>query len=176
MWEMWVIAFIALCSCIGALLLLVLTLPGIWFMFVVSGLCMLWRPDIIGWHAVLTIAIIGIVAEAAEFFASAVGSKRMGGSKRGAVGSIVGAILGAILGGIFLSVIPVIGWVVGPILGGILGAGAGALMVERGVVGMGWRDSARSGGGAAIGRGVSIFVKMGLAIVAGLFFVAAAFV
>lgn len=175
-WSEWIIASIALSSCLVALAMVVLTLPGIWFMFLVSGLCMLWRPDIIGWHAVLTIAVIGIVAEAVEFFASAVGSKRMGGSKRGALGSIVGTIMGAILGGVFLSVIPVVGWVLGPIIGGILGAGAGALFVERGVVRMSWKDSARSGGGAAIGRTVSIFVKLGLAIGAGLFFVVAAFV
>ncbi len=175
-WAEWVIALIALSSCLGAMALVVLTLPGIWCMFVVSGLCMLWRPDIISWRVVVTIAIIGIIAEAVEFFASALGSKRMGGSKRGAMGSIVGTIIGAILGGIFLSVIPIVGWVLGPIIGGILGAGAGALLVERGVVQMSWKDSAKSGGGAAIGRTVSIFVKLGLAVGAGMFFVIAAFV
>lgn len=175
-WTEWIIALIALSSCLGAMTLVVLTLPGIWFMFIVSGICMLWRPDIISWRVVVTIAIIGIIAEAVEFFASALGSKRMGGSKRGAMGSIVGTIIGAILGGIFLSVIPIVGWVLGPIIGGILGAGAGALLVERGVVQMSWKDSAKSGGGAAIGRTVSIFVKLGLAIGAGMFFVVAAFV
>jgi len=175
-WAEWVIALIALLSCLGAIAMVVLTLPGIWCMFVVSGLCMLWRPEIITWRAVVTIAVIGIIAEAVEFFASAVGVKRLGGSKRGALGSIVGTIVGAILGGIFLSVIPVVGWVVGPIVGGILGAGAGALLIERSVVQMSWKDSFKSGGGAAIGRTVSIFVKLGLAIGAGAFFVIAAFV
>jgi len=175
-WIEWLIALIALTSCIGALVMIVLTLPGIWSMFVVSGLCMLWQPDVITWRAVVTIAVIGIIAEGVEFFASAVGVKRLGGSKRGAVGSIIGAIIGAILGGIFLSVIPVIGWVVGPIVGGILGAGAGAFFVERGIVQMSWKDSMKSGGGAAIGRTISIFVKLGLAIGAGIFFIIAAFV
>ena len=175
-WAQWVIALIALLSCLGALVMVVLTLPGIWCMFVVSGLCMLWRPDIITWHAVITIGVIGIVAEGVEFFASAVGVKRLGGSKRGALGSIVGTIIGALLGGIFLSVIPVVGWVVGPIVGGILGAGAGALMVERGIVHMSWKDSMKSGSGAAIGRTISVFIKLALAIGAGVFFIIAAFV
>ena len=175
-WAEWVIALIALTSCLGAVVMIVLTLPGIWFMFVLSGICMLWQPEIIPWRAVVTIAVIGIIAEAVEFFASAVGVKRLGGSKRGALGSIIGTIAGAILGDIFLSVIPVVGWVVGPIVGGILGAGAGALLVERGVVNMSWKDSMKSGGGAAIGRTVSIFVKLGLAMSAGGFFVIAAFV
>ncbi len=175
-WAEWVIALIALLSCLCAVVMVVLTLPGIWCMFVVSGLCLLWRPDIITWRAVVVIGVIGVIAEAVEFLASAVGVKRLGGSRRGAMGSIVGTIIGAILGGVFLSVIPVVGWVLGPILGGILGAGAGALVVERGVVRMSWRDSVRSGGGAAMGRTVSIFVKLGLALGAGVIFMFAAFV
>lgn len=175
-WEVWVIALLASLSTLLAVGMIVLALPGIWLMFVVAGACLLWQSHIITPTTFITIGIIGIVAELIEFFASAVGVKKLGGSKRGALGAIIGTIVGAILGGVFLSVIPVIGWVIGPILGGILGAGAGALMVERSIVRMSWRDSMRSGGGAAIGRTVSIFVKMGLAIVAGIVFLTAAFV
>jgi len=175
-WEVWFIAFIALFSGLGAIVFVVLALPGIWMMVVVSMLCLWWQPEIISWKAVLTLVVLGIISEAIDLLASAAGSKKFGGSKRGALGAIVGTIIGAIAGGIFLSVIPVVGWVVGPILGGILGAGAGALMVERGVVRQSWGDSLKSGGGAAIGRTVSIFVKLGLTIAAGLFFVVAAFV
>ena len=175
-WEAWVIASIATLSGLAAVVCVILALPGIWLMTIVAALCMWWQPGVISWKAVLTLVILGIISEAIDLFASAAGSKKFGGSKRGALGAIVGTIIGAILGGIFLSVIPVVGWVIGPILGGILGAGAGALMVERGVVNQTWGDSFKSGGGAAAGRAVSIFVKLGLTIVAGSFFVLAVFV
>jgi len=175
-WEVWAIASIATLSGLIAIVCVVLALPGIWLMTLISALCMWWQPEIISWKTVLTLVILGITSEAIDLFASAAGAKKFGGSKRGALGAIIGSILGAIAGGIFLSVIPVVGWVVGPILGGILGAGAGALMIERAVVNQTWGDSFKSGGGAAAGRAVSIFVKLGLTIVAGLFFIVAAFV
>ena len=170
-WEVWVIALLAGISALAALLMVILAMPGIWLMFVVAGACWLWEPAIITPTTVIAIAVIGIVAELIELLASAVGVKRLGGSKRGALGSVVGTILGAIAGTIFIP-LPI----VGTILGGILGAGAGALMVERTIVQMTWKNSMRSGGGAAIGRTVSVFVKIGLAIAAGLLFIIAAFV
>lgn len=175
-WEVWVIASIAVFSGLTGVVCVVLALPGIWLMTLIAAICMWWQPEVISWKAVVTLVVLGIVSEAIDLFASALGAKKFGGSKRGALGAIVGTIIGAIAGGIFLSVIPVVGWIVGPILGGILGAGAGALMVERGIVKQTWTDSMKSGGGAAAGRAVSIFVKLGLTIVAGLFFVVAAFV
>ncbi len=175
-WEVWIIASVAMLSGLAGVVCVVLALPGIWLMTLISAMCMWWRPEIISWKTVLTLVILGIVSEAIDLFASAAGAKKFGGSKRGALGAIIGTIVGAILGGVFLSVIPVVGWVVGPILGGILGAGAGALLVERGIVKQTWTDSMKSGGGAAAGRAVSIFVKLGLTITAGLFFVIAAFV
>lgn len=175
-WEVWVIASIAMLTGIAGMVFVVLALPGIWLMTLVSALCMWWQPEVVSWKTVLTLVVLGIISEAIDLFASAAGAKKFGGSKRGALGAVIGSIIGAIAGGIFLSVIPVVGWVVGPILGGILGAGAGALMVERGIVNQTWSDSLKSGGGAAAGRAVSIFVKMGLTIVAWVFFIAAAFV
>lgn len=170
-WEAWVIASIALLSATTAMVFVVMALPGIWFMALVAGGCSLWQPEIISWKAVLTLIVFGIISEAADVFASAVGVKKLGGTKRGALGSMIGTMLGAIAGTIFIP-IPILG----TILGGILGAGAGALMVERGVVNQTWTDSLKSGGGAAAGRAVSIFVKLGLTIASGLFFVIAAFV
>ncbi len=170
-WEIWVIALIALTTGLTGLVMVVMALPGIWTMVVAAGLCWWWKPEIIGPPTVVTLVVVGIIAEAIEMVASAAGSKRFGGSKRGALGAIVGTMLGAFFGTFFIP-IPI----VGTILGGILGAGAGALMVERGVVKLSWKDSMKSGGGAAIGRTVSIFIKLGLAIFAALFFVTAAFI
>ena len=170
-WEMWVIASIACIAGISGILLVVLALPGIWAMVLVSAICMWWRPEIISWRAVVTLASIAVVSEIMEMVASAAGAKKFGGSKRGAVGAIFGTMIGAIVGS-FLIPIPV----VGTIVGGIVGAGIGAMGVERSIVQMSWKDSMKSGSGAAIGRTISIFIKLGLAIVAALFFVLAAFV
>lgn len=170
-WEIWVIASIALLTGLAGLVFVVLALPGIWLMTLVSALCMWWQPEIISWKAVLMLAIFGVISELADIFASAVGVKKLGGSKRGALGSVVGTMIGAIVGTIAIP-IPI----VGTIAGGIIGAGVGAMMVERGIVQQSWKDSMKSGGGAAAGRAVSIFIKLGLTIAAGLFFIVAAFV
>ena len=170
-WEMWVIALIALCTSVGGILLVVLALPGIWAMVLVSAICMWWQPEIISWRAVVTLASIAMVSEVMEMVASAAGAKKFGGSKRGALGAIVGTMIGAILGS-FLIPIPI----AGTIIGGILGAGIGAMGVERSIVQMSWKDSLKSGSGAAIGRTISIFIKLGLAIIAALCFVIAVFI
>jgi len=170
-WEVWVIASIAMLTGIAGMVFVVLALPGIWLMTLVSALCMWWQPEIISWKAVLTLAILGVISEIADIVASAVGVKKLGGSRRGAIGSVIGTMAGAIVGTVAIP-IPV----VGTIVGGIVGAGAGAMFVERTIVQQSWKDSAKSGGGAAAGRAVSIFVKMGLTIVAWVFFITAAFV
>lgn len=170
-WELWVIATIALVTGMTGLAMVVMALPGIWLMVLAAGACWLWKPEFIGPYTVLSLAVIAIISEAIEMVASAAGVKKFGGSKRGALGAIIGTMVGAILGSIFIPII-----ILGTILGGIIGAGAGALMVERGVVQMTWKESLKSGSGAAIGRTVSIFVKLGLVMVAWLLFVVAAFV
>ena len=168
---MWVIAAIAFLTGITSVAMVVLALPGVWVMVLVAAACKWWQPEVITWNAVLTLAIIAIVGEAIEMVASAAGAKKFGGSKRGAVGAIVGTMIGAILGSVLIP-IPV----VGTIVGGIVGAGVGAIGVERSIVQMSWKDSLKSGSGAAIGRTISIFIKLGLTIVAAIFFVIAAFV
>ena len=107
-------------------------LPGNWLIVVLSLLWMLFGPESYEttW---LTIAIlIGLAAlgEAIEFGTSVVGTKKMGGSGRGAtlsvVGSVIGGIAGAILG---LPIpIPLVGSLVGSLLFASLGAFIGAFI------------------------------------------------
>ena len=104
----------------------------------------------------LTIAIlIGLAAlgEAIEFGTSVVGTKKMGGSGRGAtlsvVGSVIGGIAGAILG---LPIpIPLVGSLVGSLLFASLGAFIGAFIGEK-WIGKSNPDSVKISTAAFLGR------------------------
>ena len=144
---------VTLAAVLGVALTLV-TLPGIWIMIFVALLCELLVADLFSWPLIVAVLLLGGLAELAEFLASAAGSKNAGGTNSGMVGSIVGG-LGGMIGGQILIPIPIVGAVVG----GVAGAGLGAMLAERGHAKRSWKDSYRSGQGAAVGRAVSIFVK-----------------
>ncbi len=142
--------------------LTILTLPGIWLALLVAVGCQLWRDqELFSWWTLGAVAAIGVVAEVLELAASAVGSTKMGGTKRGAVGSLIGAIVGALAGTMFIPV-PVLG----TILGGAIGAGLGAVLFERHGGRMGWKDSMKVGSGAAAGRFIATIMKAGFAFAA----------
>ncbi|MEM7622420.1 MAG: DUF456 domain-containing protein [Planctomycetota bacterium] len=150
---------VVLFAVVGAVLTF-LTLPGIWIAVFVALLVELWRPELLGWWS-LGIAIgLAVLAEIAEFLASAAGAGRAGGSRAGMAGSIIGSIVGLIAGSVVLAFLPIIG----SIIGAVVGAGAGAMIAERGVAQRTWKESLTSGQGAATGRAVSILIKGGFAI------------
>jgi len=131
-----------------------ITLPGIWTMAAGAVLLALGFPDYVGWWTVGALLGIAALSELVDFIASALGVKRMGGSKSGAVGSVIGTLVGAI-GGTFLIPIPI----VGSIVGGVIGAGGGAFLAERGIAERTIKESVKSGSGAAAGRLVSMVIK-----------------
>ena len=135
-----------------------ITLPGIWTMAAGATLLALGFPEYIGWWTVGSLFGIAALSELVDFLASALGVKRMGGSKSGAVGSVIGTLVGAI-GGTFVIPIPI----AGSIVGGVVGAGLGAFLAERSVAQRTMKDSLRSGSGAAAGRLVSMVIKLMLA-------------
>lgn len=137
--------------------LTILTLPGIWFALFVAAICQLWRGELFSWWTLGAALAIGVVAEVAELLASAAGAAKMGGTKRGAIGSLIGAIVGAIGGTPFFPPI-------GTILGGAVGAGVGAMVFERHAGRMTWKNSMKVGSGAAAGRLVATLMKTGFAI------------
>ena len=133
-----------------------ITLPGIWTMAAGAVLLALGFPEYIGWWTVGALFGIAALSELVDFIASALGVKRMGGSKSGAVGSVIGTLVGAIAGSFILPII-------GSIIGGVIGAGLGAFLAERSVAQRTMKDSFRSGSGAAAGRLVSMVIKLMLA-------------
>ncbi len=149
---------LALFGLVGVALTL-LGFSGVWLTILVALLVEWWRPD--GQFGTWTIVIavfLGVLGEAIEFGASAVGAGKAGGSKRAGVGAMVGGLLGAIAG---TPLIPIP--VLGTLVGAVVGAGLGAMVMERTKPERTWGHSLRVGQGAAIGRLVATVVKTTLA-------------
>lgn len=149
--------------------LAVIGLSGAWLTILVAIGVQLWRPETFSWWTIGAAAAIALLAEIAEFVASGVGARKLGGSKRAAAMAIIGALAGAIVGTFALPA-PILG----SIVGGIIGAGVMALLAERTKHGRTWGQSWRVGRGAAVGKAVSMVVKTGFTVVVGvLLFIAA---
>lgn len=141
-----------------------LTLPGVWVMLIAASVVnWLWWPGCYSWWTIGVCATVALCGEIAEIVASAVGSRRFGGSGWGAAGSVVGGLLGALVG-TFAIPVPVLGTV----LGSIGGAAVFAMGAERVVKGRTWEESRRSAAGAAAGRVVATAVKVAVAVLVGL--------
>ncbi len=138
--------------------LVAVTLPGIWIAVVVAVLVDWWRPEVMSTWVLVAAVVLAVIAEIVEFFASAAGSKRAGGTRSGAWGSLFGTVVGMIVGQILIPV-----FIIGAVIGGVVGAGLGALFAERGVAERTWGESWRSGRGAATGRALSIVFKTAIA-------------
>jgi uncharacterized protein YqgC (DUF456 family) len=146
---------------VAGVVLTLLTLPGIWLAVGVAAVVELLVPELLDVWTIGAAAAIGVVAELAELLVSAVGAKKAGGTRRGAIGSVIGALVGALGGSVVLPII-------GTIMGAAVGAGLGALIAERHGGAMTWRQSAKVGGGAAVGRLVATVVKTALAAAVGI--------
>lgn len=130
-------------------------LPGLWMMVAAYGLYALatgWGLYV-GWASLIAMIVLALLAEVAEFGASAAGSKAAGGRMRGMIGGVVGAFVGGILFSIFIPL-----WPVSTIIGAVLGAFAGALIME--FTDKEWEHAVRVGIGAAKGRLWAIAIKM----------------
>ena len=130
-------------------------LPGNWLIVAISLIWMLFGPTDyqFSWIVVLVLAVLALIGEAIEFGASVLGTKKLGGSGRGAalsvVGSIIGGIMGAILG--IPVPIPLVGMLIGSVLFAAVGAWVGATIGEK-WVGKSTHQSVQIGGAAFVGR------------------------
>jgi uncharacterized protein YqgC (DUF456 family) len=155
----WII-LVVLAAWVGTLLTMVL-LPGMWLTVLAAVLATaLMDPQPMSWWVVAAVAALAALGEVAETGSSAVGARKFGASKSGMAGSLVGSIAGAIAGTVLIPV-PI----AGTLIGAIAGAGIVTGLAERGVAGRTWKESAKSGTGAAAGRAVAVFVKGSLAVV-----------
>ena len=110
------------------------SLPGNWLIVAAAAIyAYLSTADAqpaISWTVVAVLAGLAALGEVIEFAASAVGTSRAGGSKRGALLAILGAVVGSVVGAVIGLPIPVVGSVVGVLLFASLGAMAGAMVGE----------------------------------------------
>lgn len=142
----------------AGVLMVALQLPGTWVMIAATAAFawLRWGQEQFsyGWWTLAALLGLAILGELVEFAASALGSRQVGGSKRGAAISIATAIVGAILGS-FLIPIPI----VGTLIGAAIGAGAGASIGDK-WAGRTWAETAQGFKGAALGKLSGAAVKL----------------
>jgi uncharacterized protein YqgC (DUF456 family) len=139
-----------------------LGLPGNWLIVATSVLYawLIGEPgnDGMRWTVVAVVAGLAILGEGVEFFASATGVKRVGGSRRGAVLALIGSAVGAITG-LFVGIpIPVVGSIIAALFFAGLGALAGAMLGEM-TTGRSFEASWRIGQAAFWGRLLGTLAK-----------------
>jgi hypothetical protein len=122
-------------------------LPGLPVVF--AGLLLAaWVDDFqrIGWVTLTILGLLTAIAMAVDFFATLLGTKRMGASKLAVVGAAVGTLLGLFFG--------LIGLLIGPFVGAL----AGELIAGKQL-----QQAAKAGVGAWLGFLVGSVAKIGLA-------------
>ena len=146
-------------------------LPGTWLMVLFPVLLKWWQPDqfMVSW-TVLGVAVgLAMLGEALEFVLGVAGSRRTGGSTRGAVLALVGSIVGGIMG----IALPVP--LEGPLLGACLGAFGGALLGNL-WAGRTLFQSLAAGRGAATGQFWGTVLKLAIGAIMAVMLTIAAFV
>lgn len=145
-------------------------LPGNWLMVAGAGLWFFLAPERFqfSWMVLVALIVLALIGELLEFLASVLGTKKMGGSSRGAMLSVVGSVVGGILG-VIIGIpipIPVLGVLISGILCASAGAMAGALIGEYSL-GTPTDQAFKIGGAAFVGRMLGTFGKiiMGAAMV-----------
>jgi uncharacterized protein len=152
------------------LVLDLLGLPGNWLM-VAGTLLVAWlKPGMFSVWTLVAISIVAAAGEALELISGALGARKGGAGRRGAVGALLGGFIGAVAG-TFLIVIPVLG----SLIGACVGAGLGALILELSG-GREFRASLHAGVGAGVGRVLGTVIKLAAGILLWLVIAVAAFV
>lgn len=153
------------------LVLTVLTLPGNWLMVVTTALVAWWQWDVgmFSPWTLVAIAALAAGAEVLEFVSSVAGTRKAGGTRWGAVGSLLGAVVGGLVGTALIP-IPLIGSLVGVCGGACLGAWA-----LEAAGGRSSRQAMKAGMGAGVGRFVATVLKLAVGVVIWLIVAVAAY-
>lgn len=154
----WVYYILVLLIAAAGLLMVMVTLPGLWLMAAASaGYCLLTHHRYLGGKTLIALFVLAVLGEAAEIGIGGASARKAGGSRRAMLGGIIGAIAGGIIGSI---VLPLVLTIVGVCIGSFAGAAvfemAGGEPVDR---------SLRIGVGAAKGRLIGTVAKLGIGLV-----------
>ncbi len=154
-----------------ALVFVLFSLPGNWFIVCATGLFAWWKwdDDIFSIYTLIAMGILAAVGEVIEFFAGVGGAKRAGASWVASLCAIGGALLGAIAGTVFIPM-PILG----TLLGACIGAGSATLVAER-ISGKEIHRSIKSGVGAGVGVFLGTTSKFIIGIVISVIVAVAAF-
>ena len=137
-----------------------LGLPGNWLMVATTTAVAVWQWDsrMIGPWALAAVFALAIAGEVMETLSGALAARKVGGTRRAAVGAIAGGFLGALLG---TGLVPI------PLLGTLIGVGAGAFLGATALEIMGGAPvnrSIRSGAGAAVGQSLGVLAKIAVGV------------
>jgi uncharacterized protein YqgC (DUF456 family) len=146
-------------------------LPGMWLMVLLPVLLKWWQPDqfMVSWTVLGMAMGLAVLGEVLDLVLGAAGSRRTGGTTRGAVLALAGSIIGGLMG----IALPVL--LVGPLLGACLGAFAGALLGNL-WAGRKLFQSLAAGRGAAIGQFWGTILKLAIGAIIAVMLAIAAFV
>jgi uncharacterized protein YqgC (DUF456 family) len=153
------VVLLLLLNTLGLFLILV-GLPGTWFM-VLSTALLAWLRSAevrISTWTLVAMAGLALAGEVVELAAGAAGSRRAGGTWRGSVLALLGGVAGAILGTLLIPV-PVVGSVLGACLGAFFGALGGELWAGKRL-----EPAIRVGRGAFVGRLLGTLSKLAVGV------------
>jgi uncharacterized protein len=150
-------------TCLVAWGLNLIALPGNWIAIGAVALYAWLGPEqgraAISLTVLVSAFVIGLIGEAIELGAAAMGAQRAGASRRSTLFALIGSIAGAVVGAIVGLPVPAIGSVLAAILFGGAGATAGAMYGEWSD-GKNWRESWAVGHAAFWGRTFGMLGKM----------------
>jgi uncharacterized protein YqgC (DUF456 family) len=156
--EVVVLMLLLLVNALGVVAVL-FQLPGTWVIVAATALAgwILRDQAVFGWWTIGILLGLALIGEIVETLSGAVGSRRWGGSRRGALFSIPTAIAGATVGAAIAGslALPLVwlvpAWLAIVLAGGAVGAAGGAVLGDR-LVGRSSLEARRAGFGAAVGR------------------------
>jgi uncharacterized protein YqgC (DUF456 family) len=118
---------------VGTILPIIPSVPMVYLGYVIYGIANGWQDY--GSTVMIVFGLVTVFVLVLDYVAGAIGAKRFGGSRLGAVGAIVGALIGVI----FFNII-------GLVVGTFAGAALGELVLGRTM-----QEAIMSGSGALVG-------------------------
>jgi uncharacterized protein YqgC (DUF456 family) len=131
-------------AALGLVGVFVPVIPGAIVFFLGALVHKLMLPDIFAWSSIGALGAFMVLDRVVDFFATALGSKWLGGTKWGIFGALVGGMIGLFFG--------IIGILIGPVIGAVICELTWARRHPK--------EAAKSGLGAGLGFGLSIVGRM----------------